>query len=167
MPWRRISAISSEVRFKLFPESKHGKSEISTTHTLCYTNKGNPETVVTSSSSSSSSLKISLPLFPPFLMKISSCGVKLNTFKISMQKCLHITYTDISPNLPFGFCYQHQFIELMCLQTVQILLPYWFTWVNEPLNKSRKTPFTNTKWLWHCVRFLMSSLHYIIVLRET
>ena len=39
IPWRRISAMSSEARFELFPEAEHLKSEISTPRTIWPTNK--------------------------------------------------------------------------------------------------------------------------------
>ena len=132
MPWRRRSAMSSEVRFEFRPEVKHGKSEISTPHTLCYINKFNSETVSTSLYSSFSSLTNNYYSSLLCQMNISPCGVKLNTFETSMQKRVNITYTGISPNSIFGLCYQHQVLKLIHPGTVWILLPYQITWVNEP-----------------------------------
>ena len=40
--------MSSEVKFELFPEAKHGRYKISTPYTHCYTNKGKYETGGTS-----------------------------------------------------------------------------------------------------------------------
>ena len=86
-------------------------------------------------------------------MNIPPCGVKLNTSEISMRKHVNITYTTIYQHRLFGLCYQHQVIELMRLGMVQILLPYQFTWVNEPWNTARKTPLPKTRWF-----FMVSTL---------
>ena len=84
-----------------------------------------------------------------------------------MQKRVHITYIAISTHFLFVHCYQHQVLKLMCLGTVLILLPYWFTWVNETWNSALKTPLPKTKFLWNGVNFVMSDFQYIIVLRAT
>ena len=67
IPWSHRSEISSEVRFELCPESKHGKSEISTPHTLLSTRKGNFETGKTSLYYSYSSLTNKYSSIPSFV----------------------------------------------------------------------------------------------------
>ena len=67
-------------------------------------------------------------------MNILSCRVKLNAFETSIQKRVNITYAAISPHCLFSLRYQHQVINIMRLIMVQIIFPYQFTWVNEPLN---------------------------------
>ena len=101
-------------------------------------------------------------------MNISPCGVKLNTFKICTRKCLHITYTTISLDCLFVLCYQHQVLKIMRLGMVHMILPYRFTWSNEPWNTSfARPPLPKGKCLWHSVNFVISAFPYIIVLRET
>ena len=100
-------------------------------------------------------------------IKISPCGLKFNTVKISKQKRVHINYSDIYPYRLFGIHYQHQVMELICLGAFWVLIPYHFTWVNEPRNTVRNNSLPKTKWFFHGVNFVMSAHQYIIVLRET
>ena len=93
--------------------------------------------------------------------------IKLNTFRICMQKRVNTSYTTIYPNRIFGLRYQNQVLEFMRLRMVWILIPYWFTWVKEMWNTARNTALPKTKWLFHGFNFVMSTLQYIIVLRET
>ena len=104
----------------------------------------------------------------PILTSLSNAHIALQ-HKTQHVQNLHanITYTTISLNLLFGICYQHQVIEYMRLQRVWIILPYWFNWANEPLNISSKTTLSESKWLFHGDKFLISTLQYIILLRET
>ena len=88
-------------------------------------------------------------------MNILPCGVTIKTFKISTRKRVNITYTAISPDCLFGLRYQDQVLKLMRLWKVWVLLPYWFNWVNEPLNTALKTPLPKTKWF-----FMVSTLWY-------
>ena len=82
----------------------------------------------------------SLPIFPPFSNKHNALQRITRHLRNLYAKHVHVTFTAISPGFIFVLCYQHRFIELMCLRTVRILLPYRITWVNEPWNKNRKTP---------------------------
>ena len=81
-------------------------------------------------------------------------------------KRVNITYTIISTESIFDLHYQHQFLELMRFRTFWILLLHRFPLVNEPQSTDRKTPLPKKKWLFHGVKFVMSTLQYIIVLRE-
>ena len=100
-------------------------------------------------------------------MQIYTCDIKLNTFKIFMQKSVKITSTTIYPGFLLVLRYQHQVIELTRLRTVQILLLDRFTWMKYMWNTACKTPLPKTKWLFHGTNFVMSTLQYIILLRET
>ena len=84
-----------------------------------------------------------------------------------MQKRVHITYTAIPSYFLFLLRYQQQVLNCMRTGTVWILLPYHFTWVNEPLNTARKTPLPKRNFLWYGVKFVISDIQCIIVLRET
>ena len=64
-------------------------------------------------------------------MNIFPCGIKLNTFKIFMQKRVNITDTTFYLNRIFSLRYQHQFLDIMRLRTVLILLIYRSTWVDK------------------------------------
>ena len=44
-------------------------------------------------------------------MNISPCGIKLDTFKICMQKRVNITYDTVSLDRIIGFHYQHQVLN--------------------------------------------------------
>ena len=127
----RRSAMSLEVRFEFRPESKHGKTKNLIPPSLCYFTKVVGETDSTSYSSYSYSFKKYI-LLSSLLCKINipPCGIKLNSFKICMQKCVNITYTIIYLDHLLGLCYQHQVINLIIFCKVRILLPYRFTWVN-------------------------------------
>ena len=65
-------------------------------------------------------------------MKILPSGIKTNTLEISMRKRVHIIYTTIYPNFILFPSYQHQVLDLIRIGIVCILLPYRFTWVDEP-----------------------------------
>ena len=76
----------------------------------------------------------SLPLFPTLSNECIALRHKTQHLWNIHTRCLNITYTVISPNSLFGLRYQHQVIELGRPQTVRILLPYWFTWVNKKVS---------------------------------
>ena len=81
-------------------------------------------------------------------MHISPYSIELNTFKIWMRKCINITYTTVYPNSLFSFRYQNQAIKRMILLTVWMLFLDRFTWVDEPLNKTCKTPLLKNHLAW-------------------
>ena len=98
-------------------------------------------------------------------MHILTCGIKLNSFKICMQKNVNVTYTTISLGRIFGSRYQHQVLDFLSLR--------WFgyssligllRWMNREIQLVI-LPFTKTKFLWRIFNFLVSTLYYIIVLR--
>ena len=66
IPWRRRSAMSLEVRFKLYPEAKHGKSKNLTPHTLCFTKKLTQKLASLHHILPLYHWQRSLPLLPPF-----------------------------------------------------------------------------------------------------
>ena len=91
------------MRFELCPKSKHGKSKISTPHTLCSTKTINSETGSTLSSYSSSSLKIGLTLFPPFPNENIALRHKTQLLlKLACEHCTHFLnrYLSWSPFRP-------------------------------------------------------------------
>ena len=51
--------------------------------------------------------------------------------------------------------------------SVQIIIPNWFSWLNEIWDTDNKKPLPKTTCLWICVYFFISILQYIIVLGET
>ena len=90
MTWRRILAMSSEVRLGFFPEAKHGKSEISTPHTLFSTKKGNSENYSTYLLLPLPFWKRSLPLFPP--LSNYNIALRCKTQHIQNQHAKIFTY---------------------------------------------------------------------------
>ena len=154
--WRQRSAISSEVRFKLSPEAKHGKSQISTSYTLCYTNKGNSETGSTSLPSSYSSLTNKFYSLT-FFGKLTYCLAAQNS--TPLKSAWPILFQNHRPTYLQNE-YQPSFVNtkfyILCIfrHFRYFSLIGLLGWMNLEIQLC-KTPLPKTKWLCHGVNFVM------------
>ena len=99
--------------------------------------------------------KISLPHFTHLSNSHIALQHKTWHTQILHEKCLHITYDAIFSYRLFRFCYQHQIIELVRIQTVTILLHNLFSWVNKLWYIASNNLLTKTKCIWYGVNFVV------------